>query len=425
MSDDLDDLVRRAMKSLDDQVPSGYFEDLPDRTLARLEGTMQPTGTGTDRDRSSGSTAVPAPVNEDSGLHDIRNLAQSTKQRLSNKRISTGPVVPNDEDLVATSSAGWKAAVALPEPAAMVSLPSLDELPSKQEVLAKEHAAAAVADQPAVRERFARPAAPKKSRAPLAIAGVLVAAAAGVAVWFAFGQQSDTNSSPASGRTVAAAEPAPAPAPVQAAAPKAPEPPPAPTVEPIKEEPTAPPPANEQAVAAPEPAKIATSPKHSGSKKAQPPVKTAVADKPAEKPAPAPTPPVEAKVETKKDLGKKGKGSDENEPNFDDLLKEAGVDKQKKIDKPKLANKELSGDDFKKGMNAVAGKATACYKGTQGTASFKLIVAPSGQVSKVTVTGAFAGKPEADCVERAVRSASFPPWDGGPQTFSYSYLLAE
>jgi hypothetical protein len=414
MSDDLDDLVRRAMKTLDDQVPSGYFEDLPNRTLARLEGTMQPTGTGTDRDRSSG---VP-PVNEDSGLHDIRNLAQSTKQRLSNKRISTGPVVPNDEDQVATSSAGWKAAVALPEPANMISLPALDELPSKKEVLAKAKPAVE-AEQPELRERFSRPSAPKKSRAPLAIAGVLVAAAAGVAVWFAFGQQSETKSA-ANERTVAVAAPAPAPV-QQAAAPKAPEPPPAPTVEPIKDEP-APPPADEQPAATPEPAKVAvtTSPKHAVSKKAPPPPQK-TAEKPAEKPAPVP----ETKVELKKDTGKKGKGSEEGEPNFDDLLKEAGVDKQKKIEKPKLANKELSGDDFKKGMNAVAGKATACYKGTQGMASFKVTVAPSGQVKSVAVTGVFAGKPEADCVEKAVRGATFPAWDGGPQSFSYSYLLAE
>jgi hypothetical protein len=46
-------------------------------------------------------------------------------------------------------------------------------------------------------------------------------------------------------------------------------------------------------------------------------------------------------------------------------------------------------------------------------------------VSKVSVLGAFAGKPEAACVTNAVKAATFPPWDGGPQTFGYSYLLAE
>jgi len=55
----------------------------------------------------------------------------------------------------------------------------------------------------------------------------------------------------------------------------------------------------------------------------------------------------------------------------------------------------------------------------------KLVIAPSGSVSKVTVTGAFAGKPEADCVSAAVKSASFPAWDGPPQSFGYPILLSE
>jgi hypothetical protein len=55
----------------------------------------------------------------------------------------------------------------------------------------------------------------------------------------------------------------------------------------------------------------------------------------------------------------------------------------------------------------------------------KLTVAPSGQVSKASVGGAFAGTPEGACVEAAVKSASFPPWDGGPQSFTYSYMLAD
>ena len=62
---------------------------------------------------------------------------------------------------------------------------------------------------------------------------------------------------------------------------------------------------------------------------------------------------------------------------------------------------------------------------TQGTAMLKLSVSPEGKVAKVTVGGAFAGKPEADCVANAVKAATFPPWDGGPQSFSYSYMLAE
>ena len=140
MSDDLDDLLRAAMKSLDDQVPAGYFEGLPSQTLARLEDvSMQAPGTtGTDRDASTG---VP-PMNnrdEDSGLHDIRSLASSAKARLSSRRSTVNPVMTED-DIIASSSAGWKA-VALPEPAKMVSLPALAELPSAKEVKDKDKAA--------------------------------------------------------------------------------------------------------------------------------------------------------------------------------------------------------------------------------------------------------------------------------------------
>ncbi len=93
MADDLDNLLRRAMKTLDDEAPSGYFDHLPDRTLARLstggEVAMQQTGTPK-REATSAPPAPPVQRNdeENSGLHDIRNLAQSTKQRLSSQRIT-------------------------------------------------------------------------------------------------------------------------------------------------------------------------------------------------------------------------------------------------------------------------------------------------------------------------------------------------
>src|SRR4051794_6914813 len=105
---DLDDLVRLAMKSLDAEAPSGYFEALPDLTLARLEGDMQNGSQGTMDKQAVPSQAPPVAENtEDSGLHDIRNLAQSTKQRLSSKRI-TRAGSESDSDVVASSSAGWK-----------------------------------------------------------------------------------------------------------------------------------------------------------------------------------------------------------------------------------------------------------------------------------------------------------------------------
>jgi len=155
MPDDLDEPIRAAMKTLDEQVPSGYFEALPNQVLARLlEGSSMQHGSTTTDNREAGLTPpqAPPPVeldtaptpkaaerDEDSGLHDIRNLAQSTKQRLSSRRITNSP--PISDDVLASSSGSWKN-IALPQPAKMVSLPELADLPSKKEVVAAEKAAA-------------------------------------------------------------------------------------------------------------------------------------------------------------------------------------------------------------------------------------------------------------------------------------------
>jgi hypothetical protein len=136
---DLDALVRTAMKTLDEQVPSGYFEALPNRTLERLaleEGTMQAGSTSGSEAKSSSATpssgpqAIPkVPVEEDSGLHDIRSLAQTTKERISSKRITLSPTRSvSEEELIASASGSWKS-LALPQPASMVSLPALADLP--------------------------------------------------------------------------------------------------------------------------------------------------------------------------------------------------------------------------------------------------------------------------------------------------------
>ncbi len=454
--DDIDDLLRRAMKTLDDQVPEGYFDALPSQiqsTLARSEdSSMQSTGT-TESNRDA-STGVPPMTkearDEDSGLHDIRSLASSTKARLSSRRSTQNPVMSED-DILASSSAGWKA-VALPEPAKMISLPELAELPSAKDIKDKDKAAkkakaadikaelrsgssgslpsipvtAAVATEavapaasvsaiPTIGSRIAAKKAPSNNKGrTIALVGMGLAAAAGVTIFVAMNNKKDTAKSEqavvATGAPAAEYKsttkmlppPAAAPAADMAAAGSA-------STEQVAQ------------IAAPE----------------LPPETTkAVATKGAEKPSKAPhkvevrdtsmtdnatkekekTPPKEEKKQ-------KSEGSD-GEPSFDALLKEAGVGEAKK-DKPKLDKKSLSGGDIKTGMSAVAGKAAGCYQGTQGTATVKLTVAPSGQVSKVKVSGVFAGTPVAACVESAVKATSFPPWDGGPQSFGYSYLLSE
>lgn len=458
MADDLDDRLRAAMKTLDAEAPSGYFEALPEQLLARLstgeEVNMQQTGIP-DREASSSSTtsAPPVQAEENSGLHDIRNLAQSTKQRISSKRITGQNTTVKDDDVLASSSASWKN-LALPQPANMVSLPALDELPSKKELAkaqkdaarAAKHEAKAVtpadvADasssgalefKPAF-SAFNAPAAKKSHKGrTLALVGMGLAAAAGVTL-FVMSQNKD-HAQP----TVAQPAAAPAGAATTIAADK------------VKQldEATAKLEAEHQARLAAEAAPVGGAAEGSAATGAGDQVAAAPVEAPATKAAVAPAKvatkkpvasragkgklettekpaPVEQKADTSKTKGAGGGTAEgEKDKDFDALLKEAGV-QDKKTAKPKLDKKELSGEDFKKGMAAITAKAQACYKGTQGSANVKLVIAPSGSVSKVTVSGAFAGKPEADCVSAAVKSASFPAWDGPPQSFGYPILLSE
>lgn len=469
MSDDLDDLIRRAMKTLDDQAPSGYFEALPSRTLARLEdSSMQPTSTGnaSGSGQSGKASGVPPQQerDEDSGLHDIRSMASSTKMRLS-KRTSTHP--PIDEDILASSSAGWKA-VALPEPAKMVSLPDIADLPPVEEVkserkskkelkaerisakqIAKEAVSVESSPVPAPKPKLDEPApvaaaaAPVASATPVigarftqkqkpkaqgsktglyALVGVGLAAAAGVG-WYVSTQMGDKKAATdqvavAQERTVepklAVTAAAPAPAAGSAAV----------TATPI-EEPKAEP--VETGMATDSAAAIGGEDRNN---KDDDKVRHASkGGKHNVKKDEAP-PPADTKVEVKKPdappaKDKKAGSGEEGEPSFDALLKEAGVPEGQKQKKVVLEKKSLSGADIKKGMGAVTAKAQACYAGTQGSAGVRLTVLPTGQIEKVTVTGVFAGTPVGACVESAVKGATFPPWDGGPQTFGYSYLLAE
>ena len=66
------------------------------------------------------------------------------------------------------------------------------------------------------------------------------------------------------------------------------------------------------------------------------------------------------------------------------------------------------------GMNSVKGKISECYSQFKvpGMAMVNVVIAKSGKVSSATVSGKFAGTPTGSCVEKAVKSASFPPSDG-------------
>ncbi|HVZ86981.1 MAG TPA: hypothetical protein VHG72_08425, partial [Polyangia bacterium] len=66
------------------------------------------------------------------------------------------------------------------------------------------------------------------------------------------------------------------------------------------------------------------------------------------------------------------------------------------------------------GMNSVKPKIQACYNEykVQGMAMVNVVIGRSGKVTSATVGGKFAGTPTGSCVEKAVKSAGFPPSEG-------------
>jgi hypothetical protein len=138
---------------------------------------------------------------------------------------------------------------------------------------------------------------------------------------------------------------------------------------------------------------------------------------------------------TKPDKGAAGAGGAPGGPkSLDQLIDDAaggptggGGGKPTPADKPVLDKKELTSSDIRKGMGSATGQAKACFDqlGVAGTVGVRAVVAPSGQVTKVVATGAFAGTPTGNCVADAVKGVSFPAWDGPPMTINYSYLLSE
>ena len=106
---------------------------------------------------------------------------------------------------------------------------------------------------------------------------------------------------------------------------------------------------------------------------------------------------------------------------LDDLLDEAttshkgGKGKGGDDDsKPAAAAGPLAKSAVVGGMNSVKPKIAACYNEFKvgGMAMVNIVIGKSGKVTSATVSGKFAGTPTGGCVEKAVKSATFPPSDG-------------
>jgi hypothetical protein len=384
----IDAQVRAAMAALDRERPVEGLAALAERTLARLDdpgiaALAEPPGLGLAEPGEPG-----APTADDSGLHDIRALASETKARLSSRRSARATQELAGGDPFDSSSMSW-GAVAMPEPARVVALPSV----------VRDAAADA---QPAV-AGAAEPVRPRSRRVrPIAGVGIGLAVAAGVVIV--------VSSRPERRPPMIAAAPAreaPVTSEAMSAAPTDPHV--------VGEAAGSGAGADDDRAFTPAPTSVKPSaprPKSAPPGKAKKSAPALIDGDAATKPEPAAPPPAAADPTPA-------------EPSLDTLMREAGVPPTPPPRKAKLDRAELSAADIKRGMTAVEPRARACFAGTQGTAQLQLAVAPSGRVERVTVSGPFAGTPVGDCVVRAASAAVFPAWDGAAQSFRYNFLLAD
>lgn len=451
--DPLDERVRAALRAVHANVPAEYHELGAASVLARLDeaknlpalpdleksmsndtSSSVPTPIGSEISQVPMRAVVPAgapPVvsrsSEDSGLHDLKNLAASAKNRITSRRTSTMPPV-DDDALLSSASASFKA-MALPEPARIVSLPNPGLVPTLARAPKATQSEISIAETPANVATATAPAheAAKstKSNKNLFIIGGGVAAAAAVAAFVVMNKKdsNDNATAKAPAAVVAAAPqgnqaaPTPAeaaPAPALAALPAA-----APATDSAVMPDTT---ATAGAATAVAESRAGKSDKAVNKEKDSKEVKAVQDGKDAKA--------VDAKAATKADpkaVTLTPTKPDGDAGSVDDLLKEAGVNVAAKEAKPTLDKKELTRDDIASVMKGRTGAAQACLakNGVSGTVGVKLSVAPSGKVSKAVATGPLAGTPTGDCVVNAVSGSTFPAWDGRPTTVIYSYLLSE
>jgi hypothetical protein len=397
--DELDETLRRAARAPDATTPAGTGGRQPAPIDARLEGSMQ-SDSSSDRPAGRAPTSLPA-GGDDSGLHDIRALAETTQRRSRRQ-----PTVDPDEALLTTSSTSLRA-IALPQPARTVALP----VPTGPAIARPARTAEGSAPVP----RTDAPAAASSRR--MWIAGAGLAGAAAVVAAVVIGGRGDAPlATPAATPDIAPAAVAPA---AVAPAPATPEPPPATAAATAPATETGSPTA---ALTAQQESPPAGGARISAAPADKQPARPATPRPAVERPAAAAAAPAPAAPAARAERGSQS---------LDDLLNDASGGAQRGAGGAAVpaapVKRELGRSDIKAAMSAVQGAARACFDryGVAGTVGVKLMVASSGSVSKVQATGGFAGTPTGDCVAAAVEGARFPAWDGAPMTVQYSFLLSE
>lgn len=464
--DELDLRLRAAAAALAGLAPAGRVDELALRVEAELAHidlspvSPQPAVSKplesrmtSDTDEKSGPANVTPPSGrtEDSGLHDIKALAQDTRRRISRRITSQHDI---DPDLLA-SSTGSMRMIALPEPAMVVALP---EAPATMEAVRE-----AMKDPAMAAAAAAVPIQRKRPTLWIGLGAAAVAAAA-AAVIIAGGGGGDgdkksttqvaaneTAAAPTvesmkvaaagsgSATVVAVAADPGTPSGLAAGVPES-DPATAPAVTGAGSVAIAPPPGAGSAAGGSArtvdggkgvdktPRGGSADVKPAGGSAAKPGGDAKAAGGGSAKPA-------GGAVAT----GAGGGGGPKGEKSIEDLLNDASGGSSKPKDTggggggggdsaPTGPTKtSLEPKEIKAGMSAVAGAAQSCFgkHGVAGHVKVKATVTSSGSVSKVDATGEFAGTPTGACVAGAVKGASFPSWTGAPMTVTYSFTLQE
>lgn len=421
MKDELADLVE-AMAALDKTVPDGTFERFSRKVAARLEGGMERTDSSVnDRSRAGDEPAVAGPLparEENSGMHEIRELATTAKRRLSARSSSQ----PEPADDLLTTSGQFKTVV-LPDPGRRSG-----PLP----------VAGTTATAPS-------PATPSRGGRGVMWAALGAAALAAVAAIVLFVTRPSTGAgSAADETTLARSEAAPAkPSSAPTAQPTAPSPTPAASAA-ASAEPAKGPSAELEAVPAEQAAPAAAggaagAPQadRQAAERSRPDDRDSAGDAPGARPERAADrrqPPVIAEAKTLKEKeARKGKAK-AKAGSMDELLSTVtgGVEESRPAptepSKPAKPDKSgLDRDDVSRAMSAIGDRARACHdeEGAVGSVNIRFTVDPSGKVTRASASGKFSGTATGRCVAAAVKSASFPRWNGSPMSFTYPFLLSQ
>lgn len=439
MTDEIDDLVRAAAKAHEALVPADHFDGLSSRVMARLARDDGEVAMMSETNNDAPRAVTPPPSDgkpqrsEDSGIHDMKALAETAKRRISRRITSQHDAY--DESLLTSSQSGLRA-VALPVQAQVVSLPAMPtDMPGAAAIAGAE--AAGITPIEAARGRGT------KSKAVWFVAGGGVLAAAAAAIFFitAGAQKKDdaqmaATAGAGSGSAVAQLqEAAGAPGAATGSGAVAVGSAAGSSTTVVAIDPSAPPPAEEAAKTENKTQDTASGEKahasrgDTGGRVAGGGASSAAADKQ----------PGGKGKEIKAGAGggggagggaaPKGPGGD----SMEDLLAAASGGAQKPTEgggdtgEAKPEKTGLDGKDIRSGMGSVAKQAQACYDqhGVAGHVKIKATVDPSGKVTKADATGEFAGTPTGSCVAAAAKSASFPEWSGAPMTISYGFTLVE